>query len=248
MLANSPIIALDFPNKEACLAFLSQFDNQALNIKVGMELYYQEGNALIEQLLSKGHKIFLDLKLHDIPNTVESAMRILASKGISMVTIHASGGSEMIRAAKRGLESGTIQGQPKPKLLAVTQLTSLSQEQLQDELLISVSLKESVLHYAQVAIKAGADGIVCSPLEAELLRKQIDDSIVIVTPGIRNTSYVMGSDDQTRVTTPYQAVLNGSDYIVVGRPITQASNPCVVYDAMKEEFNKGREELKWNKQ
>ncbi|WP_446448761.1 orotidine-5'-phosphate decarboxylase [Tuanshanicoccus lijuaniae] len=246
MIASCPIIALDFANREECFTFLNQFDNQALNIKVGMELYYQEGNDLIDTLLLKGHHIFLDLKLHDIPHTVESAMKILASKGVSMVTVHASGGSEMIKAAKRGLNAGAIQGQPKPILLAVTQLTSLSQQEMQEELLIPVTLKDSVQHYAQLAMASGADGIVCSPLEAPLLKDRIGTGAIIVTPGIRNSSYVVGSDDQTRVTTPYQAALNGSDFIVVGRPITQSDNPQRMYEVMKDAFNKEQGESKWN--
>ncbi|NLL74779.1 MAG: orotidine-5'-phosphate decarboxylase, partial [Erysipelothrix sp.] len=174
-----------------------------------------------------GHKIFLDLKLHDIPNTVESAMRGLAKLGVDMTNIHAAGGIEMMEAAKRGLGDG-------PQLIAVTQLTSTSEEQMHHDQLIPVSLNESVVHYAQCAQKAGLEGVVCSPLESRMIKDATGDDFITVTPGVRPSTSDAG--DQKRVMTPSQAFKNGSSYIVVGRPITRAANPKLAYDEIAEDF------------
>lgn len=220
---NKIIIALDFPNKEEVETFLTNF-NEPLFVKVGMELYYQEGPQIVSYLKEKGHQVFLDLKLHDIPNTVESAMRGLAKLGVDMTNIHAAGGIEMMKAAKRGLGDGPI-------LVAVTQLTSTSEEQMNNDQLIKVSLNESVVHYAKCAEEAGLDGVVCSPLESRMIKDATSNEFVTVTPGVRPASSDAG--DQKRVMTPKQAFENGSTYIVVGRPITRAENPNEVYQAMK---------------
>jgi orotidine-5'-phosphate decarboxylase len=231
---SKPIIALDFPNRKAVEDFLGHFENEVLFVKVGMELYYQEGPSIVSYIKSKGHQIFLDLKLHDIPNTVESAMRGIAKLGVDMVNVHAAGGSIMIQAARKGLVEGTLVGSNVPQLIAVTQLTSTSVESMKSEQLIPVSLIESVVHYAKIAQQAGADGVVCSALEVESINLQLPKEFLKVTPGIRpNTSNV---NDQVRVTTPSLAKAYGSTHIVVGRPITQALNPKAAYDAILKEW------------
>lgn len=214
------IVALDFSSQKEVEAFLSKFD-EPIYVKVGMELYYQSGPSIIEMIKSKGHRIFLDLKLHDIPNTVEKAMRGLAKLGVDMTNLHAAGGVEMMKAAKKGLGDG-------PLLLAVTQLTSTSEAQMHKDQLVSVSLEESVLNYAKGAKEAGLDGVVCSPLEAQLIKDNLGDDFFRVTPGIRPKSSEVG--DQKRITTPKDARKTGSSYIVVGRPITQAEDPKKAYD------------------
>lgn len=221
------IIALDFANKQEVTDFLSNFENEELFVKVGMELYYQEGPEIVRYIKGLGHKIFLDLKLHDIPNTVESAMRGLAKLGVDMTNVHAAGGIEMMEAAKRGLGDG-------PQLIAVTQLTSTSEEQMHHDQLIPVSLNESVVHYAQCAQKAGLEGVVCSPLESRMIKDATGDDFITVTPGVRPSTSDAG--DQKRVMTPSQAFKNGSSYIVVGRPITRAANPKLAYDEIAEDF------------
>ena len=221
------IIALDFANKQEVTDFLSNFENEQLFVKVGMELYYQEGPEIIRYIKGLGHKIFLDLKLHDIPNTVESAMRGLAKLGVDMTNVHAAGGIEMMEAAKRGLGEG-------PQLIAVTQLTSTSEEQMHHDQLIPVSLNESVVHYAQCAQKAGLAGVVCSPLESRMIKDGTGEDFITVTPGVRPSTSEAG--DQKRVMTPAQAFKNGSSYIVVGRPITRADNPKLAYDEIVEDF------------
>lgn len=221
------IIALDFANKQEVNDFLSNFENERLFVKVGMELYYQEGPEIVRYIKGLGHKIFLDLKLHDIPNTVESAMRGLAKLGVDMTNVHAAGGIEMMEAAKRGLGDG-------PQLIAVTQLTSTSEEQMHHDQLIPVSLNESVVHYAQCAQKAGLEGVVCSPLESRMIKDATGDDFITVTPGVRPSTGDAG--DQKRVMTPSQAFKNGSSYIVVGRPITRAANPKLAYDEIEEDF------------
>lgn len=221
------IIALDFANKQEVTDFLSNFENEQLFVKVGMELYYQEGPEIVRYIKGLGHKIFLDLKLHDIPNTVESAMRGLAKLGVDMTNVHAAGGIEMMEAAKRGLGDG-------PQLIAVTQLTSTSEEQMHHDQLIPVSLNESVVHYAQCAQKAGLEGVVCSPLESRMIKDATGDDFITVTPGVRPSTSDAG--DQKRVMTPSQAFKNGSSYIVVGRPITRAANPKLAYDEIAEDF------------
>ncbi|NQG97621.1 orotidine-5'-phosphate decarboxylase [Streptococcus suis] len=224
----SPIIALDFSSLEEVKAFLAQFPaDERLFVKVGMELYYAEGPAVIRYIKSLGHRIFLDLKLHDIPHTVESAMRVLAKLGVDMTNVHAAGGFEMMQAARRGL------GQ-QARLIAVTQLTSTSEEQMQSDQNIPTSLQESVIHYAKVVKSAGLDGIVCSAQEVGVIRDQVGEDFICLTPGIRPSGSNLG--DQKRVMTPGQAAQIGSSYIVVGRPITQAENPLQAYQAIKQEW------------
>ena len=233
---NKPIIALDFSSKDELERFLNHFDsNQTLFVKVGMELYYQEGPQIIAFIKSYGHQIFLDLKLHDIPNTVQKAMSGLAKLGVDMVNVHAAGGTKMIQAAKLGLKEGTPSGKQVPKLIAVTQLTSTREEDMQKEQLIPVRLIESVVHYAKMAMDAGADGVVCSALEAQVVRDATDVDFLTVTPGIRPESSDI--QDQHRVTTPYQAKKMGATHIVVGRPITQAENPVLAYQQIEREWN-----------
>lgn len=231
---SKPIIALDFSSRKAVEDFLKRFENEELFVKIGMELYYQEGPSIVSFVKSKGHKIFLDLKLHDIPNTVENAMRGIAKLGVDMVNVHAAGGTQMIQAAKRGLIAGTSEGNTIPQLIAVTQLTSTTDESMKVEQLIPVSLIESVIHYAKIAYSAGADGVVCSALEVEALNTVLPKEFLKVTPGIRPISSDV--NDQKRVTTPSLAKSYGSTHIVVGRPITQANDPKAAYDAIVKEW------------
>ena len=233
---DKPIIALDFASLNEVKAFLDHFDSsESLYVKVGMEQYYQEGPEVVRYLHSRGHRIFLDLKLHDIPNTVESAMRGLAKLGIDMVNVHAAGGTKMIQAALKGLREGTPEGHEVPKLIAVTQLTSTSETAMKEDQLISVSLLESVVHYAVLAMKAGADGVVCSPLEAQAVAQATRPGFLRVTPGIRPLS--TEAQDQSRITTPKMARQLGSTAIVVGRPITQAADPYKAYTDIKKAWN-----------
>lgn len=225
---NKPIIALDFPSRTAVEEFLAKF-NEPLFVKVGMELYFQEGPELVRYIKSLGHSIFLDLKLHDIPNTVESAMRGLAKLGVDLVNVHAAGGTEMMKAAKRGLAGSDT------KLIAVTQLTSTSEEEMHSDQLILVSLEESVLHYAKLAKQAGLDGVVCSVLEAKAIGETCGEEFLRVTPGIRPAD--VSTDDQKRVATPEQARLQGSTHIVVGRAITKSGNPDKSYQYIKNEWS-----------
>lgn len=221
------IIALDFANGQEVAGFLKPFEGQQLFLKVGMELFYQEGPAIVQLLKEAGHRIFLDLKLHDIPNTVKSAMRGLARLECDLVNVHAAGGTEMMEAAIEGLEAGTAAGRNRPACIAVTQLTSTSEEQMNKEQLIPVALKESVLHYASLAMGAGLDGVVCSALEAVSIRKRLGNSFYTVTPGIRmKTDQVQ---DQKRVATPEFARDAGVTAIVVGRSITRANDPIASY-------------------
>lgn len=220
------IVALDFSSKEIVEDFLNKFE-EPIFVKIGMELYYQTGPSIVEMVKSKGHKIFLDLKLHDIPNTVEKAMRGLSKLGVDMTNVHAAGGVEMMKAAKRGLGDDAI-------LLAVTQLTSTSEEAMHKEQLINVSLEESVINYARCTKEAGLDGVVCSPLEAGLIKDNIGTDFLSVTPGIRPKTAAVG--DQKRVTTPSDAKKIGSHYIVVGRPITEAQDPVQAYKDIVEEW------------
>ncbi|ANU27919.1 orotidine-5'-phosphate decarboxylase [Planococcus versutus] len=225
---NKPIIALDFASKQQVEEFLAQF-SEPLFVKVGMELYYQEGPELIRYIKSLGHEIFLDLKLHDIPNTVESAMRGLSKLGVDMVNVHAAGGLEMMKAAKRGLADSDT------KLIAVTQLTSTSEKQMHEDQWIYVSLEESVLHYAKRAMQAGLDGVVCSVLEAQAIRDACGQEFLRVTPGIRPAA--VSADDQKRIATPAQAREKGSSHIVVGRAITKADNPSESYSQIATEWS-----------
>ncbi|WP_040204904.1 orotidine-5'-phosphate decarboxylase [Neobacillus jeddahensis] len=225
---NSLIIALDFANSSEVSRFLQSFEGRELFVKVGMELFYQEGPAIIQLLKDKGHHIFLDLKLHDIPNTVKSAMKGLARLECDLVNVHAAGGKEMMQAALEGLEAGTTAGRKRPKCIAVTQLTSTSQEQMNDEQLIPVSLKKSVLHYASIANQAGLDGVVCSAWESQAIHDQTSNSFLTVCPGIRMESDQVG--DQKRVATPEFARQAGVNAIVVGRSITRSADPVKSYD------------------
>lgn len=225
------IIACDFNSKEELVKFLDRFEEESIFLKVGMELFYAEGPEIIREIKNRGHKIFLDLKLHDIPNTVKKAMRVLANLDVDMVNVHASGTVAMMEAALEGLtkEDGT-----RPLLIAVTQLTSTSEERMRNDLLIDAPLSEVVLHYAKNTKKAGLDGIVCSAQEAKLIHETCGDDFITVTPGIRFADGNVG--DQVRVMTPAQARTETADYIVVGRPITQAEDPVEAYRRCKREF------------
>ena len=225
------IIACDFASAEETLAFLDRFEEERPFVKIGMELFYAEGPAIVRALKARGHKVFLDLKLHDIPNTVEKAMRVLRSLGADIVNLHAAGTADMMRAALRGLtgEDGT-----RPLLIAVTQLTSTDEARMRAELLIERPLEEVVLSYARNARDAGLDGVVCSPLEAGRVHEACGAGFLTVTPGVRFVDGEVG--DQKRVTTPARARELGSDYIVVGRPITQAADPVAAYRRCVKEF------------
>lgn len=225
---NSLIIALDFAGRSEVEQFLKPFTNRQLFVKVGMELFYQEGPSIVHLLKEKGHRIFLDLKLHDIPNTVKSAMKGLARLNCDLVNVHAAGGKEMMEAALEGLEAGTASGQKRPYCIAVTQLTSTSQEQMNKEQLIPVSLNESVLHYASISKEAGLDGVVCSAWESALIHTQTGNAFLTVCPGIRMESDHVG--DQKRVATPELARKSGVSAIVVGRSITRSTDPVKSYD------------------
>lgn len=227
----NPIIALDLSSKAEVVNFLKQFD-EPLFVKVGMELYYQEGPEIITVIKEMGHDIFLDLKLHDIPNTVKSAMKGLAKLGVNLVNVHAAGGSKMMEAAMEGLIEGTPVGLERPALIAVTQLTSTTQEQMNNEQNIATSLDASVINYAMLAKSAGMDGVVCSVLEAQAIEEACGKEFFKVTPGIRLAGGEM--HDQKRVATPEYAKEQGSTQIVVGRAITQAENPVAAYATVKQ--------------
>ena len=225
------IIACDFNSAEETFAFLDKFTWKKPFVKIGMELFYAEGPEIVREIKKRGHKIFLDLKLHDIPNTVMKAMKVLSGLDVDMVNVHAAGTIAMMEAAIKGLtrEDGT-----RPLLIAVTQLTSTDEERMQKELYINKSLEETVMHYAKNAADAGLDGVVCSPLEAGKVHGVCGNGFVTVTPGIRFADGEAG--DQVRITTPAKAKEIGSDYIVVGRPITQADDPVAAYERCVEEF------------
>lgn len=226
MLNTKPIIALDFPGEQDVLKFLAQFDEK-LFVKIGMELYMQEGPSIVSKVKEQGHDIFLDLKLHDIPNTVKSAMKGLARLGVNLVNVHAAGGRAMMEGALEGLEAGTAAGQIRAALIAVTQLTSTTEQQMQQEQKIELALNESVLHYAQLTKQAGLNGVVCSVHEANAIREACGEDFLRVTPGIR----MLGGEahDQKRIATPDGAKQDGSSLIVVGRAITGAENPVEAY-------------------
>lgn len=225
------IIACDFASAEATYEFLDRFTEEKPFVKIGMELYYAEGPSIVRELRRRGHKIFLDLKLHDIPNTVQKAMAVLSRLEVDMVNLHAAGTKTMMEAALKGL---TREDGSRPILLAVTQLTSTSEERMHDELLISGSITDCVCHYARLAYEAGLDGVVCSPLEAGMVKEQCGKDFLTVTPGIRFADGQAG--DQVRITTPARAKEIGSDYIVVGRPITAAEDPVEAYRKCVREF------------
>ena len=225
------IIACDFSSAETCLNFLDQFTEEKPFVKIGMELYYAEGPSIVKALKARGHKVFLDLKLHDIPNTVKKSMSVLRDLGADIVNLHAAGTISMMEAALEGL---TRPDGTRPLLIAVTQLTSTSQERMTADLLIDRPIDEVVLHYASNAKKAGLDGIVCSPLEAGKVHDTCGADFLTITPGVRFADGEIG--DQVRVMTPAQAKEIGSDYIVVGRPITAAADPVAAYRRCVAEF------------
>jgi len=225
------IIACDFKDKEETLKFLEQFTEEKPFLKIGMELFYSEGPEIVREIKKRGHKIFLDLKLHDIPNTVKKAMTSLSKLDVDMCNVHAAGTRDMMKAAIEGLtrEDGT-----RPLLISVTQLTSTSEERMKEELLINEKIDKVVMHYAENSKLAGLDGVVCSPLEAGKVKEVCGNEFLTITPGVRFETDDVG--DQVRVTTPKKAKELGSDYIVVGRPITQAENPVEAYRRCVKDF------------
>ncbi len=225
------IIACDFSSAQATFDFLDKFTEEKPFVKIGMELYYAECPSIVREIKKRGHKIFLDLKLHDIPNTVKKAMSVLSKLDVDMTNLHAAGTVEMMKAAVEGLtrEDGT-----RPILIAVTQLTSTSEERMQKELLINASINDTIVKYALNAKEAGLDGVVCSPLEAGMVKDACSKEFITVTPGVRFADGDKG--DQVRITTPEKAKEIGSDYIVVGRPITQADDPVAAYRRCVKEF------------
>lgn len=229
----SPIIALDFHSANEAFEFMAPFDGD-VNVKVGMQLYYKEGPAIVEQLKLRGYNVFLDLKLHDIPNTVKLAMEVLAGHGADLVNVHAAGGQAMMEAALEGLDKGTPAGMSRPSIIAVTQLTSTDEQQMRGEQLIDTSLEQSVLHYAKLTKSAGLDGVVCSVHEATAIAEVCGDTFLKVTPGIRLAN--SQKDDQKRIATPKIARLSGSTHIVVGRAITKASDPRAAYENISTQW------------
>ena len=225
------IIACDFSSKEQTLNFLDKFTGRKPFVKIGMELFYAEGPEIVRTIKARGHRIFLDLKLHDIPNTVKKAMSVLRNLDVDMTNVHAAGTVDMMKAAIEGLtrEDGT-----RPLLIAVTQLTSTSEERMQKELLIGASINNTIVKYAENAKAAGLDGVVCSPLEARMVKDACGEEFMTVTPGVRFADGDVG--DQVRVTTPERAKEIGSDFIVVGRPITAADDPVAAYERCLREF------------
>lgn len=230
-MAKDVIIACDFSGRAEVLEFLDKFKDTKPFLKIGIELFYAEGPSIVREIKARGHKIFLDLKLHDIPNTVKKSMSVLSSLDVDMCNVHASGTEAMMTAALEGLvrPDGT-----RPLLIAVTQLTSTSEERMHKELLISESLEETVLHYAENTKTAELDGIVCSPLESGKVKQRCGKDFLTITPGVRFAD--AKADDQVRITTPERARELGSDYIVVGRPITAAEDPVAAYERCLSEF------------
>ena len=225
------IIACDFADKETALNFLDKFEGRKPFVKIGMELFYAEGPQIVREIKARGHKIFLDLKLHDIPNTVKKSMAVLSRLDVDMCNLHAAGTSRMMEAALEGL---TRPDGTRPLLIAVTQLTSTDQEAMERDLLIKEPIDKVVMHYAETAKNAGLDGVVCSPLEAQKVHDICSKKFLTVTPGVRFADGDIG--DQKRVMTPEQAKKIGSDYIVVGRPITAAPDPVAAYERCIKEF------------
>ena len=225
-MSRDVIIACDFSSKEATLEFLDKFkDTRKPFVKIGMELFYSAGPDIVREIKARGHKIFLDLKLHDIPNTVRKAMKVLSGLDVDMTNVHAAGTIEMMKAALEGL---TRPDGTRPLLIAVTQLTSTSEERMRGELLIDASINDTIVKYASNAREAGLDGVVCSPLEAGMVKAACGADFIAVTPGIRFAD--AAADDQVRITTPARAREIGSDFIVVGRPITAAADPVAAYN------------------
>lgn len=225
------IIACDFSSAKETFDFLDKFTDEKPFVKIGMELYYAEGPSIVKEIKKRGHKIFLDLKLHDIPNTVKKAMAVLSNLDVDMTNLHAAGTIDMMKAAVEGL---TKPDGTRPILIAVTQLTSTSEERMQNELLINASINDTIVKYAENAKAAGLDGVVCSPLEAGMVKDACGKDFYTVTPGVRFADGDIG--DQVRVTTPEKAKEIGSDYIVVGRPVTQAEDPVAAYRRCLAEF------------
>ena len=238
------IIACDFSSGQETMEFLEQFGEKRPYVKIGMELFYAEGPAIVRQLKDRGHKVFLDLKLHDIPNTVGRAMKVLSELDVDMCNVHAAGTRKMMEAAREGLMNRASEGLncekqaqedgSRPLLIAVTQLTSTSQEQMEEDILIERPMEEVVAAYGQRAKEAGLDGVVCSPLEAPVVHGQLGEDFLTVTPGVRLAGDAAG--DQQRITTPARARELGSDYIVVGRSITAAEDPAAAYERCLQEF------------
>ena len=231
-MARDVIIACDFAGRQQTLDFLDVFEGHRKPfVKIGMELFYAEGPDIVREIRRRGHPVFLDLKLHDIPNTVRKAMRVLSALDVDICNVHAAGTVEMMRAALEGL---TRPDGTRPLLVAVTQLTSTSEERMQRELLIGAGMNETIVQYARNAREAGLDGVVCSPLEAAMVKAACGPDFLTVTPGIRFAD--AAKDDQVRITTPARAREIGSDYIVVGRPVTAAANPVAAYERCLQEF------------
>ena len=225
------IIACDFAGRQKTMEFLERFGEKRPYVKIGMELFYAEGPEIVRQLKARGHKVFLDLKLHDIPNTVGKAMKVLSTLDVDMCNVHAAGTKKMMEAAVAGL---TRPDGSRPLLIAVTQLTSTSQEQMEEEIMINRPMAEVVASYGRLAAEAGLDGVVCSPLESPAVHEMLGDRFLTVTPGVRLAGDAAG--DQQRVTTPAKARELGSDYIVVGRSITAAEDPAAAYERCLKEF------------
>ncbi|AZB42867.1 orotidine-5'-phosphate decarboxylase [Bacillus sp. FJAT-42376] len=234
MSANPIIIALDFSSKAETAAFLKKMGRQKLFVKTGMELFYKEGPAIVEWLKSEGHEVFLDLKLHDIPNTVNKAMKVLASLQPDLINVHAAGGRAMMEAAVEGLEAGTPAGFKRPRLIGVTQLTSTSDEMLHHELLITREMDETVMHYAGNVKRAGLDGIVCSVWESNRVKAAFGGEFITVTPGIRLAGDAAG--DQSRIATPEKARAERVTHIVAGRSITEKEDPLKAYQQMQKNW------------
>ena len=235
MKKNDVIIALDFKDRAETFAFLDKFTEEKPFVKIGMELFYGEGPDIVREIKERGHNIFLDLKLHDIPMTVKKAMKNLALLGVDMTNVHAAGTIEMMKYALEGLEEGAKEaGRDRALLIAVTQLTSTSEERMQKELLINASINDTIVRYAENTKEAGLDGVVCSPLEAAMVKKACGQEFLTVTPGIRYPGAEV--QDQVRVTSPSDARAIGTDYIVVGRPITKAEDPVEAYRRVCKDF------------
>ena len=225
------IVACDFSSKEQVMSFLDKFSGRKLFVKIGMELYYAEGPEIVREIKARGHKIFLDLKLHDIPNTVKKSMAVLSRLDVDMCNLHAAGTKAMMTAALEGL---TREDGSRPLLIAVTQLTSTDQQRMEEDLLINQPIDKVVMHYAKNAADCGLDGVVCSPLESGKVHEVCGENFLTVTPGVRFAENDKG--DQSRVMTPAQAKAIGSDYIVVGRPITAAEDPVAAYERCVADF------------
>lgn len=231
------MVALDFPTVSEALNLVDKLEGFNPFLKIGMQLFYLGGPTLIDQLKERGFSIFLDLKLHDIPNTVKGAAQSLTSLGVDMFTIHCAGGQKMMEAALEGIDKGLISGHRSPKVVGITQLTSTSQQVLNEELGILGSIENSILQYANLAQTSGLHGVVCSPLEVRMIKEAYGEQFITVTPGIRLLT--SQSDDQVRVTTPQEAVRLGTNYMVIGRAITQAMDPVATYELILEEIKEG---------